>query len=384
MKTPSIFPITHIITGLDTGGAEIMLSKMLKSVDRQKFPSYVISLTTVGSIGRQIESLGIPVMALGMKPGRIGFSDITHLTEEIKKQHPAIVQTWMYHADLLGGLAARRAGIKQVAWNIRNSTLNWRKSKASTLFTVATCALLSHFIPRKIVVCSQAAAAIHRKTGYNGKKMRVIPNGFDLNIFKPDANAGLVLRESLGLGAQIPVVGLAARFDKQKDHETFIKSAKVVIDSLPDVQFILCGDGITSENSSISRWLTASGVADHFQLLGRFSEMAPFHNACNVAVSSSAYGESFSNVLGEAMACGVPCVSTRVGGAEELLGNTGCIVPPCDPIRLGEAISEILLLPENQRREMSRLCRERVNQLFDINQIARTYMRLWEEMVTIQ
>jgi glycosyltransferase involved in cell wall biosynthesis len=383
MNNNPIIPITHIITDLDTGGAEIMLSKLLKTVDCQRFPSRVISLTTTGSIGQQIEALGISVSAMGMKPGQISLSDITHLTEEIIKQDPAIVQTWMYHADLLGGLAAKRAGIRQIAWNIRNSTLDWKKSKTSTMFIVAICALLSHSIPKKIVICSQAAAKVHRKAGYNEKKMRVIPNGFDLTIFKPDRNAGFRLRESLGLGEHVPVVGLAARFDKQKDHETFIRSAEIVLKSLPEAQFILCGDGITAKNPSITRWLSTFGVADHFHLLGRWTDMAQFHSACDVAVSSSAYGESFSNVLGEAMACGVPCISTRVGGAEELMGNIGRIVPPGDPIRLGEAVSEILLMPEDQHQDMSRMCRERVQQNFDINHIARTYMRFWEELIAI-
>ncbi len=159
----------------------------------------------------------------------------------------------MYPADLLGGWAAKRQG-QGNAWNIRNSTLDWKKSKASTLATVGTCALLSHFIPGRIAVCSQAASLIHQKIGYASRKMQVIPNGFDLSQFTPDIEAGINFRKQLNLGMDTPVVGLAARFDEQKDHQTFFKSAAIVLKIIPNTHFILCGEGITASNQIIMQW----------------------------------------------------------------------------------------------------------------------------------
>ncbi|HEX7555071.1 MAG TPA: glycosyltransferase [Leptolinea sp.] len=380
LEEQRVIPVTHIITGLNTGGAEIMLYKLLRAIDLQRFPSNVISLTEIGEIGGQIQSLGIPVVALGMNPGRIKFTNITHLTREIREANPTVVQTWMYHADLLGGWSAKNAGKNFIAWNIRNSTLDWRKSKGTTLLTVWLCAVLSHFIPKRIVVCSQAASLIHQKIGYAKEKMKVIPNGFDLSIFKPDKEAGRKLRQELNLDPEISIVGLAARFDEQKDHQTFIKSAGIVLKTMPEVHFFLCGEGITSENHLLVQWLTETGAERNFHLLGRWTDMPEFHNACDVAVSASAYGESFSNVLGEAMACGVPCVSTRVGGAEEVLGETSRIVPPGDPLKLAEAILDILKLPENFRMELGQQSRQRMIENFDIFQIAEAYMDFWKEL----
>ncbi|GAP19946.1 glycosyltransferase family 4 protein [Leptolinea tardivitalis] len=380
MSYDNRFPVTHVITGLGVGGAEMMLYKLLSVIDRKKYPPHVISLTDVGEIGKRISSLGISVKSLGMKPGRFGFSDVERLVNLVRDQKPAVVQTWMYHADLMGGWAAKKAGSHNIAWNIRNSTLDRKTSKASTMLIVRLCALLSHSIPERIIVCSQAAADIHQKIGYNPRKMQVIPNGFDLSTFKPDQTIGQILRKQLGLNPSVPVVGLAARYDEQKDHPTFISSAGIILQSIPETHFLLCGDGITSENSQIVQQIKNTGHEGHFHLLGRQTKMQEFHLACNIAVSSSAYGESFSNVLGEAMACGIPCVSTRVGGVEEVLGNTGRIVPPHDPESLANAVIEILQLPEQVRNEMGLAGRKRIVENFDINAIARSYMQMWGEL----
>ncbi len=191
--------ITHIITGLNVGGAEVMLLKLLKAIDRQRFPSRVISLTDIGEIGKRIIDAGVSVTSIGMKPGSFSFTGVQKLVDEISKQKPVIVQTWMYHADLLGGWAARKAGVDYVAWNIRNSTLDWRKSKLTTQATVRMCAVLSHSVPDRIVVCSSAAAEVHGKVGYDREKFQVIPNGFDLEVFKSDREAGMKLRKENNL-----------------------------------------------------------------------------------------------------------------------------------------------------------------------------------------
>jgi len=372
--------VTHIITGLSTGGAEMMLYKLLMSVDKHRISSRVISLTEMGEIGPLIQEAGIPVTALGMKLGSINSTGINQLVLEINKSETAVVQTWMYHADLLGGWAAKKAGIQNIAWNIRNSTLDWRKSKFTTLATVGLCAILSHFIPKRIAVCSQVASKVHQNVGYANQKMTVIPNGFDLSTFKPDREAGIALRKELNITPTHLVVGLAARFDEQKDHQTFFKSAAIILKKIPDVHFLLCGEGITRENPLIMQWASAAGLESNFHLLGRWSDMPKFHSACDVEVSSSAYGESFSNVLGEAMACGVPCVSTRVGGAEEVLGETGRIVPAKDAGKLAGAILDILEMPESNRLAMGAASRQRIVENFEISHVAETYMRFWEEL----
>jgi glycosyltransferase involved in cell wall biosynthesis len=375
--------VLHIITGLGTGGAEMMLFKLLKTVDQRLFPSCVISLTEMGRVGELISEMGIPVLTLGMNPKGINPSTVSRLAKIIQEEDSPIIQTWMYHADLIGGWVAWRAGKKHIAWNIRNSTLDWKRSKLTTLMTVGLCALLSRFIPEKIAVCSQAAAEVHRNAGYLPSKFRVIPNGFDVSTFKPDRKAGMIFRATLDIPECAKVVGLAARFDDQKDHKTFIQSAGMVLVQQPDTYFLMCGESIIMDNPYLSTWIDATGKPDHFRLLGRHNNMPVFHNACDVAVSSSAYGESFSNVLGEAMACGIPCVSTRVGGAEEVLGAEGKIVPPQDPRALSTAIIEIIKLSDEKSLKLGKSLRNRVLNEFEIKRIAGMYMDFWREVVNL-
>lgn len=385
MNTISSISVIHIITGLNVGGAEMMLFKLLEAIDRERYPSMVISLTDIGLIGKRMQDVGIPVIAINMQAGSLSFRGVQQLVNVLKNARPQVVQTWMYHADLLGGWAACMASVKKIAWNIRNSTLDWKRSKFSTQVTVKLCAVLSHKLPNRIIACSKAAADVHRRIGYAGDKFQLIPNGFDLTKFKPDQESGLNLRLKLGIPITDSVVGMAARFDDQKDHQTFISAAEIVMAKKPGTRFLLCGEGVTSANERLTQWIGATGNPDNFYLFGRWDDdMSIFHNVCDVSVSSSAYGESFSNVLGEAMACGVPCVSTRVGGAEEVIGDTGVLVPVKDPKGLAEGIIETLEQPNAQKERIKLACRQRVMENFDIKKIARLYTELWEEMIALQ
>ncbi len=185
--------VTHIITDLSTGGAEIMLLKLVSHLDRQRFATRVISLTTSGPIGDRLEALGVPVQALGMRPGSPDLRAVFRLAGWLRANPPALVQTWMYHADLVGGIASRLAGRAPVIWGIRNSNLDVLRSRRSTRWTVKLCAWLSRWVPRRIVSCSEMARRIHVELGYTADKMVVIPNGFNLDLFCPDGSG-----ESLG------------------------------------------------------------------------------------------------------------------------------------------------------------------------------------------
>jgi hypothetical protein len=181
MEKAGRIPVTHIITGLETGGAETMLYRLLRFVDQNKFTSRVISITGNGPVGKQIEALGIPVFALGMNPAKPLPADFFRLVRELKANPPAVIQTWMYHADLIGGLAGCFLPHVKTVWGIHNSTLDPSKSKRSTRTVVGINAFLSRFIPAKIIACSQAAQKVHEARGYSRDRLVFIPNGFDLD-----------------------------------------------------------------------------------------------------------------------------------------------------------------------------------------------------------
>ena len=341
--------LVFIVTGLATGGAEIMLLKLLERIDRRRFEPYVFSLTTKGEIGPRIEALDVPVKVVGLRPSA-PLAPLTFLkfVRELAALKPDVAQTWMYHADLIGGLAARLAGVRALAWGVRNSDLSPSASKLSTRLVMRSCALASSWLPRQILFCSEASRAMHIKAGYAAKKARLLPNGFDLERFVPDATARLAIREELGLRATAQLVGLVARYDPQKNHLGFVEAAKGIVGVLPDVHFVLPGGGVDCANEELMSVIKRSGVAQCFHLLGRREDVPRLMAALDCLVSSSSYGEAFPNVLGEAMACGTPCVTTDVGDCAFIVGDTGRVVAVGDLEGLAHGVIELLSLPDTE------------------------------------
>ena len=368
--------LVHIITGLKTGGAEMMLYKLLSQIDRDKFDCQVISLTDEGIIGPKIQALGIPVFSVGIRnglPDPIGFF---RLVVQLKKHQPDIVQTWLYHADFLGGLAAKLIGVKKVIWNIRHSNLDAGVNKWHTRMTARFCALLSGWLADGIICNSERAAQVHQALGYKKSLFHQIGNGFDLAKFCPDAAAKSALCKQFDVPEKTRLIGLIARFDPQKNHQNFIKAASYIIKKFTNIRFILVGAGIDHHNGQLQKWIEETGHSGHFLLLGERNDIAHINAALDIACSSS-LGESFPNAIGEAMACSVPCIVTDVGDSAKLVGDTGLVVPTDNPDALANAIIELLIKPEAVRQNLGKLARQRIEKNFSIISIIREYEQLY-------
>lgn len=373
--------VIFIITNLATGGAETMLLKLLQHMDRACFQPAVISMMGMGEIGPRIAALGIPVHAMGMRRGGIPNPlMVLHLARLLRSLQPDVVHTWMYHADLLGGMAARLAGIKNVIWCIRHSNLSKAENKASTLRLVSLCAKLSKWIPAEIISCSTRAKEIHAAIGYQASKLHVIPNGFELNRFMPDAAARAAVRVELGLAADAPLVGLVARYDPQKNHIGFIEAAALVAAQLPQVHFVLAGKDVDAANDVLQRVIAQHGLQGRMYLLGQRDDVPRLMAALDVLASSS-HGEAFPNVLGEAMACSVPCVVTDVGDSADIVGNTGHVVPADDMAGLARGLVKVLQMPEVDRAALGAQARERVAAQYEISHVAGMYQAFYERVV---
>ena len=365
--------VLHIITGLNPGGAETMLLKLLERLNRARFEPRVISLTTLGKFGPRIAALGIPVEALRLKPNLPNPLMFFRLLTRIRSLKPEVVQTWMYHADFFGGLAARLAGVSAVAWGIRNSNLDRDKTNLRTRLVVLACAAASHWLPKRILSCSKGALQVHAFLGYAEKKMCVVPNGFDLSRFRVDAEARQKIRAELDIANDAPVVGVMGRFDPQKNHVGFFQAAGLLHRKLPQVQFILAGLGIDESNEPLMRAIRQADVLSNTHLLGLRDDMQNLMATLDVLVSFSTYGEAFPNVLGEAMACGVPCVATDVGDSAYIVGNTGSIVAINDIVGLMRAVETLLDSPMEKRAALGERARERVAANFEIGQVVHQY-----------
>ncbi len=377
--------VWNVITNTCYGGAEIMLHKLMANLDRHDFDLKVVSLLECGVTGDKIEAAGVPVQALGLVRNRQPHpSALLELSRIFKRDRPDVVQTWMYHADLCGGLAARLSGGIPVVWNVRHSTLDKRIDKLRTRLIAKTCARLSGRIPERIIVNSRAGRQVHQELGYAADKLEVIPNCFDLNGFRPSESARREVRQELGLGADDQLIGLVGRFHEMKGHRFLIEAAAQLVPQFDRVHFVLCGRGVDWQNAELANRIDGLGLRSRFHVLGPRQDMPRIQAALDLAVSASVSGEGFSNVVGEAMACGVPCVVTDVGDSADIVADTGIVVPPWNADSLAHGCQRLLTLGAAARQRLGRLARERVATHYNIDTITQRYAQLWREVSSTQ
>ncbi|MEB2337850.1 MAG: glycosyltransferase [Nitrospirales bacterium] len=369
-----------LITALTGGGAEMMLYRLMSRLDRTRFRPQVVSMMELGPVGEKIRALGVPVRSLGMRQGKPNPFALVRLVQWLKQDKPDVMQTWMYHADLLGSLAAKLIGDIPISWNIRHSDLSGQESKRLTHLTAGFCAKLSRWAPQRIVCCSESARTVHAALGYAVEKMVVIPNGYDLETFRPDSAARHAIREELKIPESAPVIGLVGRFDPQKDHRTFLKAASLLHRDKRGAQFILCGEDIVPQNGTLMGWVGEANLGDRCHVLGRREDVPRLMAAFDIAALSSSFGEAFPNVVSEAMSCGVPCVVTDVGDAALIVGETGLVVPPRDPAALASAWRRLLDMDDHTRRQLGLAARQRVTERYNLPDIVSRYERLFEDL----
>ncbi len=371
--------ILHLITSLNTGGAELWLWRLLKGLPKDRFESRVVCLIPLGAVADRISDLGIPVLSLNMLPGRPSLKGFWNLFQILKNWKPDILQTWLYHADLLGVIAGKLSGVPRIAWNVRSSTINFANYRVLSGWVAWLCARISG-VPDAVVVNSYAGQQVHADYGYHPRKWEYIPNGVDLEYFKLNLEEGRALRGELNIPANVPVIGMAARFDPQKDYLSLVKAIFCVRETYPESFLVLCGDGVAWDNDMLVGWLNAFGEPARTRLLSRRDDLRAFYSMLDVFVLSSSYGEGFPNVVAEAMSCECPCVATDVGDTAFLLGETGYVVPPQDPESLAEAIVAVLRLDQQERKILGDKSRNRIRQEFSWEIAVERYCRLYDQL----
>ena len=378
MTAPGAVRVVHVITTLDVGGAEIMLAKVLERMRLDRYETTVVSLKPAGPVAARIERLGVPVSSLHLRPGVTALAGIPRLAGLLRRARPDVVQTWLYHADLLGTLAARFAGRPAVAWNIRNAELDLHDHRASLRFVLSALARLSRGASA-IVVNAEAGRRASERLGYRTRRWVSIPNGFDVGRFTPAPAARDDVRRELGVAPDAPLVGLVARFHPVKDHETFLRAAALWHRDHPATHFVLAGRQVDRANTALAATIRGLAIEPVVHLLGERDDIPRLMAALDVATCSSS-SEGFPNVLGEAMACGVPCVTTDVGDTRLLVGETGVIVPPRRPDALAAGWQQILGLPADERRALGAAARSRIETRFEIGAVARQYEALYDTL----
>jgi len=371
--------VAHVISSLGAGGAEMMLHKLIKATRAEGLQHSVCSLIDGGHVSSMIEAEGVRVTGLGMRQGVPDPTAVVRLARWLRQERPDVVQSWMYHADLLAGIAALAAGRIPVVWGIHHSDVDPRTTKRLTHWTRLLCARLSGVLPARIVCGAGSVLQSHARLGYRADRMTVIPIGFDLERFASDPEAGASLRRELSIPGGAPVVGLLARVHPDKDHPNFLQAASLMARERPDVTFVLTGSGVEWSNPVLAGPIDELGLRERVRLLGVVPDVLAVLSAIDVLVLSSRT-EAFPNVLGEAMACGVPCAATDCGDAREIVGETGRIAPPRDPAGLARAVLELLALTRDERAALGRAARDRVRTRYEIGAVGRRYAEVYAEV----
>jgi len=379
-----VIKVLHIIAGLEADGAETVLHALTSRMNRDRFENEVISLTSLGPMAERLEASGVRVRALGMRRGAPNPYHLVRLSQWLKRSQPSVVQTWMYHADLMGGVAASLTGKAAVVWGIHHTSLDPGQNKRLTIWTARMCAQLSSRIPRRIVCCSEASRQAHVRFGYAESKMEVIPNGFDLREFHPDADARRSLRQELGIAEETPLIGMAARFHVQKGQRNFIEAAGRLHSRMPEVHFVLCGKGADENNRELKAWIEQAGenLSAVCHLLGSRHDMPRFFAGLDIATSAS-LSEAFPMAVGEAMACGTPCVVTNVGDSAMIVQDTGKVVPAGDSQALADAWQALLATGDTARKRLGLAARNRVEQWFAVDAVVERYQELYREVLAL-
>ncbi|MDB2449699.1 glycosyltransferase [Pseudomonadales bacterium] len=369
--------VVHIITALNDGGAEGVLTRLcLHSKGAQHV---VISLMDAGKYGSVLQQSGVVIHCLGMSPGKPSLLRFYRLVKLLRAEQPDVVQTWMYHADLLGGIAAWLAGLRRVFWGVRHSTLEKGKSKFTTIIISRLCGLLSSSVPEKIICCANKILKVHAGIGYAAEKLMVIPNGYDLSCFKPDGIAGTEVRKKLELNPNEFVIGKVGRFDPLKDHFNLLQALALMVEQNIPFRCVLVGKGLSPDNTALVTYIVERGLQDRVVLAGQRTDIPAVMNALDLHVLSS-LSEGFPNVLAEAMACGTPCASTDVGDAMEIIGDAKVCCSAQDAQALADVIIKLILewqqAPEawQARKDASK---QRIADKFSVEGMVEAYEMCW-------
>lgn len=379
-RTSKPIKVMHIISDLSIGGAEMTLYKQLEKTDRGRFEPVVVSLVDRGVLRERIEALGIAVHTTQMRSGWPSPLGLWRLIKLIRRLSPDLILGWMYHSCLAAELARICSGRRiPVLWSVHYSFSSLATEKWLTAAVIKLCRLLSR-LPEKIVFVSSAGQTQHQLLGYCAEKSCVIPNGIDVNEFVPSNEARLSVRAELGLAEDAFLIGIIGRYHPTKDHANFLAAASLISKTDPETRFVLIGRDIDERNEELSEAIRRLGIESQTHLFGERQDTPRLAAALDV-FSLSSYDESCPNVIGEAMACGVPCVVTDVGDTAWIVGDTGRVISRRDSQALALAWKDMIRLGAAGRKALGSRARERVVGHFPIEAVVARYEALYDSVL---
>ena len=373
--------ILHVVTCLNTGGAEMQLCGLCERLQTLGFEQKVVSMLPEGALSSRIRSSGIECVHLDLRQDWPDPRRLRALRNEMTSFRPAVVHSWMYHACVYSSVASTcmRPEIPQI-WSIHFSCLGFPGNSLSTMAAVAACRILSHQKKIHIAYCAEAAKREHESRGFRKQRAVFIPNGYDSVKFRRRPELRDRIRTQLNIPEDATVIGLVARFEPIKDHAGFLEAAALARqgDSRKLV-YVLCGGEIEESNATLMSLIEKNGLGSSVVLAGKRSDIESVYSAFDVLALSSR-GEAFPNVICEGMLSELPCISTDVGDCRTIIGDTGTIVPVGSPVALGQAIRNLAQLPEEERRRLGAKARERIIARYPMEAYLAKHISLYNEL----
>ncbi len=357
---PYQFHIFFLIRSLNIGGTERQLVELVKGLDKNTYEITVGLFYVEGILREELIAIeGVKLLPL-FKSGRWDFLRFgIRLLTVLHRLKPDILYSFLPDANLVGLILGRLVRVKRVAWGVRASNMDVSRYDWLARTSLRLNAFLSRF-PDTIIANSFAGLRFHKDIGYKTKRLKVIPNGIDTKLFKPDHPSGFKLRDEWGTDEKTVLIGLVGRLDPMKDHTTFLRAVKIFDKEERSVRFACIGYGKEPYKSEIHSLCMTLGLNGSLIWAGERYDMTAVYNAMDIVTSSSSFGEGFSNVIGEAMACGVPCVVTDVGDSARIVGKTGIVVPPKDPQALADGWRSMLKRVNDKSYSIKEMARARI------------------------
>ena len=376
--TPQPQRILFIIAGLGAGGAEAVLSQLVRGLDAQRFLPCVISFTAGGRHAETMRAAGIDVRDLGMKPGIPSPAGLWRMLRIAREFRPDLLCGWMQHGNLAASvLRPWLPGRPPIIWNVRQAVYSLGFEKRSAALLISLLRWLSRR-PAAIVCNSSVAADQLEKIGYDMSRRQVIANGFNTELFRPDSAARASLRQELGLSADAKLIGRIGRNDSQKDNAMFLRAMADLVSQRDDLHIVMAGSGIEPGRDPLATELRphATGLKGRLHLLGERTDVPRVTAAIDISVSSSCT-EGFPNVVGEAMACGVLPIATDVGDVARLMGTDGVLIPVRDSAALITACNRLLDMPAGEKAAQQHAARQRIVDHFSIQSMIHPFQSLF-------
>lgn len=374
------YNILNPITGLNVGGAELMLARFASSLRPTAFTPQVLSLMAPGAVADLLVADGIAVRTLSLQQSSLAIGAVPRLRRMVFQTNTDLLHGWMYHGNLaasLAGVLDRRQSVP-VVWSIHHSVDDISVEKLLTRWIIRLLARLSRTVGA-ISYCSRVSADQHEALGFDPSKRVIIPNGIDCEVFRPDKDARQALHLRFGIPDKRIVIGNVARAHPMKDHESFVRALGLLRDSGLDVHGLIIGAG--HEEGRARQVANELDLADRLTTPGPLKDIPALLPGMDAFMLSSAWGEAFPLSAAEAMACGVPVVVTDVGDCGWLVGAPELISTPRNPFGQAMSLRRILALQPDERRQLGLQGRRRVIENFSLRKYTDDHLKIYEAVM---